>query len=69
MNKCIIISDSFKGTISGLEICRIAKQSIPKFFPQCEVLTIPVSDGGEGTVDCFIEAIQASPVEVTVSGP
>ena len=52
-----------------MEICHIAKQSIPKFFPRCEVLTIPVSDGGEGTVDCFVEAIGARPVEVTVAGP
>lgn len=69
MKKCVVISDSFKGTISSLEICRIARHSIPKFFPQCQVLTVPVADGGEGTVDCFVEAIEARPVKVTVAGP
>ena len=69
MKKCIVISDSFKGTISSLEICRIAQQSIPKFFPQCQVITVPVADGGEGTVECFVHAIGATPVSVPVSGP
>lgn len=69
MKKCIVISDSFKGTLSSLEICRIARQSIPRFFPDCEVVTIPVADGGEGTVSCFLEALHATPVTVKTSGP
>lgn len=69
MKKCIVISDSFKGTISSLEICHIARESIPKFFPQCQVLTVPVADGGEGTVDCFVEAIGAQRVKANVTGP
>ena len=69
MKKCIIISDSFKGTLSSLEICGIAQKSIPQFFPECEVITVPVADGGEGTVDCFVEAIHAEPVTVSVTGP
>lgn len=69
MKKCIVISDSFKGTLSSLEICSIARESIPKFFPQCQVVTVPVADGGEGTVECFVQAIGAAPVAVPVTGP
>ena len=69
MKKCIVISDSFKGSLSSLEICEIARESIPKIFPGCEVVTVPVADGGEGTVECFVEAIQAEPVTVPASGP
>ena len=69
MKKCIVISDSFKGTLSSLEICKIARQSIPKFFPACEITDLPVADGGEGTVECFVQALQAQPVTVEVSGP
>lgn len=69
MKKCIVISDSFKGTLSSLEICSIARESIPKFFPQCRVVTVPVADGGEGTVECFVQAIGAAPVSVPVTGP
>ena len=69
MKKCIVISDSFKGTLSSLEICRIARESIPRFFPDCQVITAPVADGGEGLVECFEAAIGAQPVTVSVTGP
>ena len=69
MKKCIVISDSFKGTLSSLEICRIASETVPHIFPQCQVLTIPVADGGEGTVECFMSALRTGPVSVDVRGP
>ena len=67
MKKCVVVSDSFKGTVSSREICAIAQRVIPRHFPACEVVCIPVADGGEGTVDCFIQAMGAQRVEVTVT--
>ena len=69
MRKCIVVSDSFKGTLSSGEIGRIAGEVIPRFFPECRVVTIPVADGGEGTVDCFMSALRTGPVSVGVRGP
>lgn len=69
MKKCIVMSDSFKGTLSSAAICRIARQTIPQVFPDCQVLAFPVADGGEGTVACFLEATEARRVCTTVSGP
>lgn len=57
MRKCIVIPDSFKGSISSVEICNMARAGIGKIFPDCEVVTLPVADGGEGTVECFMQAI------------
>ena len=67
MKKCVVVSDSFKGTLSSGEICAIAQRVIPRHFPACEVVCIPVADGGEGTVDCFIQSMGAQRVEVTVT--
>ena len=69
MKMCVVVSDSFKGTLSSLEICRIARQSVEAVFPGCRVEAIPVADGGEGTVDCFLQAMDAQPVEAEISGP
>ena len=69
MKKCVVVSDSFKGTLSSLQICRICDEHIRAVFPGCEVVTLPVADGGEGTVDCFISALGAVPVRRTVTGP
>lgn len=69
MKKCIIISDSFKGTLSSSKIAEIAKSTVPKVFPECEVLAFPVADGGEGTVECFLETLQGEAVTLSVVGP
>ena len=52
MKKCIVISDSFKGSLPSRDICAIARERIPLYFPACEVRALNVADGGEGTVDC-----------------
>ena len=67
MKKCVVVSDSFKGTVSSCEICAIAQRVIPRHFPACEVVCIPVADGGEGTVDCFVQTMGAQLVEITVT--
>lgn len=69
MKKCIVVSDSFKGSLTSSEICKIARKTVPQFFPEAELVTIPMADGGEGTVDCLISALGAEPVTAVVSGP
>jgi hypothetical protein len=69
MKSCIVISDSFKGSLSSAEICAIALQTIPAFFPDCHVTAIPVADGGEGTVDCFLAALPGERRTAVVQGP
>ena len=71
MNKCIVVSDSFKGTLSSLEICAIAREAAGRACPACELVCIPVADGGEGTVDCFLQALEgrlgSHPTHLTLS--
>lgn len=69
MRKSIIISDSFKGSLSSQEICEIAAQSFRRFYPDCTLITIPVADGGEGTVACFQGACGGTEVTIPVQGP
>lgn len=69
MRKCIILPDSFKGTMSALRVCEIMKKCILQVFPNCEVIAIPVADGGEGTVDCFLQALGGRKVKLQTSGP
>jgi len=66
MKKCVIMPDSFKGTLSSIEICDSIKEKVLEFFPDCNIKAIPVADGGEGTVDCFLYAMNAEKVETQV---
>ncbi len=69
MKKCVIVPDSFKGTVSSSEICHIISEEALKIYPDIETVSIPVADGGEGSVDCFLEALDGSPVTCTAKGP
>ncbi|NLN65210.1 MAG: glycerate kinase [Clostridiaceae bacterium] len=69
MKKVILAPDSFKGTMSSIRICDIMEKEIKKHVPDIDVIKIPVADGGEGTVECFLEALGGTRVPVEVSGP
>ena len=69
MSKYVLIPDSFKGTLSSADICRIAAEEILRLEPSAEVCAIPVADGGEGTVDAFLAAVGGRRIEAPCTGP
>ena len=69
MSKWILKPDSFKGTMSSLEICRLMREALLRHVPDAEVVSIPVADGGEGSVDAFLTAVGGHRVEVECTGP
>ncbi|MDI9495905.1 MAG: glycerate kinase [Bacillota bacterium] len=69
MKKAVIIPDSFKGTLTSREICAIISDKIKMHFPHCRIVSIPVADGGEGSVDCFLAALGGQKVFERVSSP
>ena len=69
MKKVILIPDSFKGTMSSIEICSIMKEQIKKYYPKCDVLSIAVADGGEGSVEAFLSSLGGEKVYKEVTGP
>ncbi len=69
MQKFVLIPDSFKGTLSSTEICSIMKDGILLHFPYAEIISIPVADGGEGSVDCFLTALGGEKVTLSVCNP
>ena len=48
--KFILIPDSFKGTLSSSQICAVMDEKIKKHFPDSLTVSIPVADGGEGSL-------------------
>lgn len=66
MKKVLVISDSFKGSLSSLEIVDIANE-LNDDFKNINIHALPVADGGEGSVDCFISALNATKKEIIVN--
>lgn len=69
MKKVILIPDSFKGTMDSASICKIMEQQIKIHYPDVETVSIPVADGGEGSVDAFLTAVGGEKKTLTVTGP
>lgn len=69
MKKAVLIPDSFKGTMSSSEIIAIMKERIEAYNPGCDIVSIPVADGGEGSVDAFLTALGGEKIKVRTKGP
>ncbi|MDR2185916.1 MAG: glycerate kinase [Treponema sp.] len=69
MKKIILIPDSFKGTMSSAEICSIMEERIRCYYPKADIISIPVADGGEGSVDSFLAAAGGEKITIPAKGP
>lgn len=57
--KYVLAIDSFKGCLSSKEAEAAVEKGIKIANPDAEVVSIPVSDGGEGMLDAFSAALSA----------
>ena len=69
MKKVVVASDSFKGSVTSWEVAESVEIAVHRVFPTCEVVKIPVGDGGEGTVETLIAAMNGTTVTTTVHDP
>lgn len=67
--KVVIASDSYKGSLSSLEVAQAAAEGIKSFDPTIETVAVNVADGGEGLVDALVDSLKGENVDVTVSDP
>ena len=67
--KFILAPDSFKGTMSAMDVCAIMETAIRFHYPDAEIHAIPAADGGEGTVDAMLAACGGERIDLPVQGP
>ena len=67
--RIIIAPDSFKGSLTALEVCDIVAEVARRHYPHAQIDLIPVADGGEGTVDALLAAVPGTRKTAKVTGP
>ena len=67
--KLIFASDSFKGSLSSGRTAVLLTKAAHEVFGECECIGVPMADGGEGTVDAVIDALNGEIVNTTVHDP
>ena len=69
LKKVVIAPDSFKESLSALEVAEAIERGFRQIFPQVHYVKLPMADGGEGTVDSMVAATGGEIVRVEVTGP
>jgi glycerate kinase len=67
--KIVIAPDSYKESLTALEVAIEIEAGFREVFPDAEYLKLPMADGGEGTVAAMVDATGGRLVEVEVTGP
>jgi len=67
--KIVIAPDSFKGSLSALEVCENIEKGIKKVYEYAEVIKVPMADGGEGTVQSLVDATGGKLINLKVKDP
>jgi len=67
--KVVIATDKFKGSLSALQAARAMERGVLDADPASQVVTCPMADGGEGTVESVVAATGAEVREEQVEGP
>ncbi|PSN08661.1 glycerate kinase [Siccibacter turicensis] len=67
--KIVIAPDSWKESLSALDVARAIKDGFREIFPTAEYVCLPVADGGEGTVEAMVAASGGRIINVMVRGP
>ena len=49
----VVAPDSFKGSLTAVEVGRVIEKALLREMPDAHVDVIPMADGGEGTVESF----------------
>ncbi|NLI36153.1 MAG: glycerate kinase [Bacteroidales bacterium] len=59
MMKIVLAIDSFKGCLSSIEVEKAAREGILKIYPSAVVVSLPIADGGEGTLEAMLSVNEA----------
>lgn len=67
--KIVIAPDSFKESLTALEVASAIEAGFKTIFPNADYYKVPMADGGEGTVDAMIDATGGERIYTEVTAP
>ncbi|WP_114634603.1 glycerate kinase [Vibrio splendidus] len=67
--KIVIAPDSFKESLSAVSVTACIEKGFREIFPDADYVTLPLADGGEGTVDVLLQGLAGQKRTHQVEGP
>lgn len=65
----VLAPDSFKESMTAVAACDAMQRGIQRVLPNARCISVPMADGGEGTVDAIVAACSGRKISVEVTGP
>ncbi|WP_334116441.1 glycerate kinase family protein, partial [Ligilactobacillus sp.] len=67
--KILIAPDSFKGCMTAKEACAAIEKGLKNIDASAQIVKVPMADGGEGTVQALVDALNGKIITKKVTGP
>ena len=67
--KIVIAPQTFKGSISALDVANAISEGVKRVVPDAETVLVPVADGGDGTLETLVESSGGEIRRSEVTGP
>jgi glycerate 2-kinase len=67
--KIVIAPDSFKESLSALEVANAIEEGFREVFPDAVFVKVPMADGGEGLVHSLVNTLDGKVIKQRVTGP
>ena len=68
-HRILVCPDSFKGSLSAVAASAAIANGIRQVYSQAQIQSLPLADGGEGTVEALLMAVGGERRRVEVTGP
>ena len=62
--KILIASDSYKGSLSSLEVSKSIQKGFKEVFEDVSFKTLSMADGGEGTTQAIVESLNGQYITI-----
>lgn len=68
-SKIVVASDSFKGSLTSLQVADSVQKAVRQVCPSCDVVKVNVADGGEGTMEALQQTLGGTKEMIPVLDP
>ncbi len=65
----LLAPNAMKGSLSSQKTAAILAKTLRRKYKDAEIVSLPVADGGNGTLDCLMNALGGTMYEEEVTGP
>jgi glycerate kinase len=67
--KVLLAPDKFRGSLSAPDVCQAMAEGVRRAVPTAEIRSLPLADGGEGTLDALLAHSGGRTVPAAVEDP